>query len=127
MIVRYLLNSPVKILPLIQSPCLLYANRSGARLSHRWRFFAQAGIHIFGKRSFHSNGSCQNDTELTEIYASFVHDYSDWTIHEEQLLLYWIYTYFCGAIYDDQIFAKAKMAVICTFMIHELAAGTWLK
>ena len=72
-------------------------------------------------------GSCQNDTELTEIYASFAHDYSDWTVHEEQLLLYWIYTYFCGAVYDDQIFAKVKMAVICTFMIHELAVGTWLK
>lgn len=38
-------------------------------------------------------GSCQNDTELTEIYAAFAHDYSDWAIHEEQLLLYWIYTY----------------------------------
>lgn len=72
-------------------------------------------------------GSCQNDTELTEIYAAFAHDYPDWTVHEEQLLLYWIYTYFCGAVYDDQIFAKAKMAVICTFMIHELAVGTWLK
>ena len=25
------------------------------------------------------------------------------------------------------IFAKTKMAVICTFMIHELAMGTWLQ
>lgn len=64
---------------------------------------------------------------LPEIYAAFAHDYPDWTVHEEQLLLYWIYTYFCGAVYDNQIFAKVKMAVICTFMIHELAVGTWLK
>ena len=71
--------------------------------------------------------SYQSDTELTEIYAAFAHDYPDWTVHEEQLLLYWIYTYFCGAVYDDQIFAKVKMAVICTFMIHELVVGTWLK
>ena len=70
---------------------------------------------------------CRSDTELTEIYAAFAHDYPDWTVHEEQLLLYWIYTYFCGAVYDDQIFAKVKMAVICTFMIHELAAGTLVK
>lgn len=71
--------------------------------------------------------SCKNDIELKKIYTEFASAYPDWTIQEEQLLLYWIYTYFCGAVYDDQIFAKVKMAVICTFMIHELAVGTWLK
>lgn len=70
--------------------------------------------------------SCKNDKELAEVYASFARDYPDWTIQEEQLLLYWVYTYFCGAVYDDQIFAKIKMAIVCTFMIHELAVGTWL-
>ncbi|MFR2994534.1 hypothetical protein [Sellimonas intestinalis] len=30
----------------------------------------------------------------------------DWQIQEEQLLVYWIYTYFCGAVYDDEIFTK---------------------
>ena len=59
-------------------------------------------------------------------YGEFLNLYPDWIIQEEQLLLYWIYTYFCGAVYDEQIFAKVKMAVICTFMIHELAMGTWL-
>ena len=72
-------------------------------------------------------GPCENDDMLMEAYATFEKAYPDWTIQEEQLLLYWIYTYFCGAVYDDQIFAKVKMAVICTFMIHELAVGTWLK
>ena len=72
-------------------------------------------------------GPCENDDMLMEAYAAFEKAYPDWTIQEEQLLLYWIYTYFCGAVYDDQIFAKVKMAVVCTFMIHELAVGTWLK
>ena len=71
--------------------------------------------------------SCKNDAELLELYDAFAADYPDWTIQEEQLLLYWIYTYFCGAVYDDQIFAKVKMAVVCTFMIHALAVGTYLK
>ena len=62
-----------------------------------------------------------------DIYKSFIAAYPDWEIQEEQLLLYWIYTYFCGAVYDGQIFAKVKMAVVCTFMIHELAVGTYLK
>lgn len=53
--------------------------------------------------------------------------YPDWQIQEEQLLVYWIYTYFCGAVYDDEIFTKVKMAVVCTLFIHELDVGTYLK
>lgn len=71
--------------------------------------------------------SCKSDAELLALYDAFAAYYPDWTIQEEQLLLYWIYTYFCGAVYDDQIFAKVKMAVVCTFMIHALAVGTYLK
>ena len=71
--------------------------------------------------------SCKNDAELLELYDALAADYPNWAIQEEQLLLYWIYTYFCGAVYDDQIFAKVKMAVVCTFMIHALAVGTYLK
>lgn len=48
----------------------------------------------------------------------------DWQIQEEQLLVYWIYTYFCGTVYD---FTKVKMAVVCTLFIHELDVGTYLK
>ena len=51
----------------------------------------------------------------------------DWQIQEEQLLVYWIYTYFCGAVYDDEIFTKVKIAVVCTLFIHELDVGTYLK
>lgn len=65
--------------------------------------------------------------EEPDIYKSFITAYPDWKIQEEQLLLYWIYTYFCGAVYDGHIFAKVKMAIVCTFMIHDLAVGTYLK
>ena len=59
--------------------------------------------------------------------SEFDYYYPDWQIQEEQLLVYWIYTYFCGAVYDDEIFAKVKMAVVCTLFIHELSVGTYLK
>ena len=65
--------------------------------------------------------------EEPDIYKSFITAYPDWEIQEEQLLLYWIYTYFCGTVYDGHIFAKVKMAIVCTFMIHDLAVGTYLK
>ena len=59
--------------------------------------------------------------------SEFDYYYPDWQIQEEQLLVYWIYTYFCGAVYDDEIFAKIKMAVVCTLFIHDLSVGTYLK
>ena len=70
--------------------------------------------------------ACDTEQQYQDVCLEFETFYPDWKIQEEQLLLYWIYTYFCGAVYDEQIFAKVKMAVICTFMIHELAMGTWL-
>ncbi len=46
----------------------------------------------------------------TSVYsqnrADFEKAYPDWNIQEEQLLVYWIYTYFCGAVYDGEIFAR---------------------
>ena len=69
---------------------------------------------------------CDSKEKLAACQHDFLNTCPDWTIQEEQLLVYWIYTYFCGAVYDGQIFAKIKMAVICTSMIHDLAVGTYL-
>ena len=71
-------------------------------------------------------GTCDIKEKFAACQQEFLATYPDWEIQEEQLLVYWIYTYFCGAVYDDQIFTKIKMAVICTAMIHDLAVGTYL-
>ena len=67
------------------------------------------------------------DSVYSQNRADFEKAYPDWNIQEEQLLVYWIYTYFCGAVYDGEIFAKVKMAVVCTLLIHELDMGAYLK
>ena len=69
------------------------------------------------------NGQSAYDAHLDDFYAKN----SDWEIQMEQLLVYWIFTYFCGAVYDDEIFAKIKMAVVCTLFIRDLAVGSLLK
>lgn len=51
----------------------------------------------------------------------------DETIINEQLLVYFIFTYFCGAVYDGRIYAKVQMAVISTFHIYELWKARWIK
>lgn len=70
---------------------------------------------------------------LRESYAEVYKDFSSWKqekpeieIHLEQLLVYFLFTYFPGAVYDGNVFAKVQMSVYCTWMIELLWMGRWL-
>ena len=52
--------------------------------------------------------------------------YPEIEVHLEQILVYFLYTYFPGSVYDGQLFAKAQMAVYCTGMIELLWMARWL-
>ena len=54
-------------------------------------------------------------------------EHTDVEIHLEQLLVYFLFTYFPGAVYDGEVYAKVQMAVYCTWMIWELWMARWLK
>ena len=93
-----------------------------------WHEFLKETLSTLYYNAAEENTSSANSNPLyQEHLADFSQAYPDWNIQEEQLLVYWIYTYFCGAVYDGEIFAKVKMAVVCTLLIHELDAGTYLK
>ena len=53
-----------------------------------------------------------------EFYACMAKEMPEYEIQYEQLLVYFISTYFCGAVYDGEAFAKAQMAVVSTLLIH---------
>lgn len=44
----------------------------------------------------------------------------------ERLLEYYIYTYFCGAVYDGRIFAKTQLAVCSVFYIEQILFAKWI-
>lgn len=50
-----------------------------------------------------------------------------WENWIEQLMVYFIYVYFAGAVYDDQILSKVKTGVIAILLIQELALAKWMK
>lgn len=45
----------------------------------------------------------------------------------EQLLVYFIFTYFCGAVYDGNIYGKGKLCVFGTYLIKELWKAAFIK
>lgn len=38
-----------------------------------------------------------------------------------------VYTYFCGAVYDDMVYTKMVLAVFSVFWIDELCFAKWLQ
>lgn len=43
----------------------------------------------------------------------------------EQLLVYFIFTYFCGAVYDDNVRGKVDMSLISVYNIYEMFIVAW--
>ena len=63
---------------------------------------------------------------LKEEFEQWKKEHADVEIHLEQIMVYFFFTYFPGSVYDGQVFAKAQMAVYCTWMIELLWMARWL-
>lgn len=46
-------------------------------------------------------------------------------IQMEQLMVYFVFTYFCGSVYDEHPLSKLKAAVMHTVLMEELLMGTY--
>ena len=62
-----------------------------------------------------------------EFHVWLKREMPEYEIQYEQLLVYFISTYFCGAVYDGEAYAKVQMAVVSTLLIHELLMARWLE
>ena len=61
-------------------------------------------------------------------FAKWIGEYMpQWKVQCEQLLVYFLYTYFCGAVYDGRAYAKVQMSVISVFLIYEMLVARWMK
>lgn len=49
----------------------------------------------------------------------------DWALFSENLLFFFLYTYFCGAVYDDWIYSKFALAEFSVRWIQELLMARW--
>lgn len=47
-------------------------------------------------------------------------------LYQEQLTIYFLLHYYCGAVYDDAILSKTKLAVISAFVIEEMLFAKWI-
>ena len=52
--------------------------------------------------------------------------HEEWSLFTENLMLFFVYTYFCGAVYDDQVYSKIALAQFSVRWIQELIMATWI-
>ena len=45
----------------------------------------------------------------------------------EQIMVYFVFGYFCGAVYNDNPYGKLKLAVAATILVEELLMAEWLR
>ena len=45
----------------------------------------------------------------------------------EQIMVYFVFGYFCGAVYNDNPYGKMKLAVAATILVEEMLMADWLQ
>lgn len=72
--------------------------------------------------------------DYLEIYKNFQKAYGYesanremWETQGEQLLLFFVYTYVCGAVYDDNVYSKMALSVYSLLWIQEFVMFLWVK
>ena len=51
----------------------------------------------------------------------------EWETEYEQILVYFLFTYFCGAVYDGDVRRKVQMAVESVLILSELGMAAWMQ
>ena len=69
--------------------------------------------------------------QQVEAFESWLQEETDrmhkWEQSGLQLFVFFLYTYFCGAVYDDWIYSKMALAVESVRFIRELYLARWVE
>ena len=67
-------------------------------------------------------------TEWSEKFDTFMKSKElSFDIQLEQILVYFVFTYFCGAVYDSEIYGKGKLCVYSAYYIKELLKAAFIR
>ena len=72
-------------------------------------------------------GGSANYAKVRKAFTEAMEQEKWWPIFHENYLMTFIYTYFCGAVYDDWIDTKVLLAVISQLFTEEFIMNLWQK
>ena len=90
-------------------------------LSEEWPdYLKKAEWSLFGK------GQAVYEEQWKKFHQEIeIDNYETWSSCMEQLAVYFLYVYFCGAVYDDMIYTKAVLSVFSLLWIREILLERW--
>ena len=65
--------------------------------------------------------------EFHQMYGALSNYKEEWENVGEQLMMFFVYTYFCGAVYDGRIQAKMQVCVYSVYIIEEILRARWME
>lgn len=75
------------------------------------------------RRSLYEQGDAWYEATL----KTFQKEVTSYPVILEQLMVYFVFTYFCGAVYDENAYTKMKMAVLSTIFLKEWMLASWIQ
>ena len=84
----------------------------------------KAEMLLYGEGQYHYEEMRQRFHKSVGMKSS---SYDIWSCWIEQLMVYFVFTYFCGAVYDENILGKMQTAVVSTLLIQELSIAKWIE
>lgn len=105
-----------------------YMNRKFKKLfklepiSYDWiNLYTETEYTLYKKgEKFYTEKSKQFDEYMSKKDISF-------DIQLEQILVYFIFTYFCGAVYDGEVYGKGKLCIYSAYYIKELLKAAFIR
>ena len=95
---------------------MIFALCTMEQLNPTWFSYLQSILNIRAQMT---------DAEYLKDLKKFNKEITD--VQLEQLLFYFVYLYCLSSVYDGQLFAKIKMAIVNTLIIRELWFMKWLE
>lgn len=87
----------------------------------------EAQLYPYGTEKVEMEQAVEEYFKISENFDAWKKEnMAEWDVMCEQLLVYFIFTYFCGAVYDARVYAKTQMAAYSVFVIGEILKGRWL-
>lgn len=91
-------------------------------ISYDWiNLYTETGHTLYKKGlNYYTEKSEQFDNYMLQKEISF-------DIQLEQILVYFVFTYFCGAVYDSEVYGKGKLCVYSAYYIKELLKAAYIR
>lgn len=113
-----LILDPIKVSPRKAFRCLY----SLEMLKPEWGLYVQEAEKILFQ-----NGALAYKAMEIEFREWWKEKMPEWNIQEEQLLVYFVSTYFCGAAYDGDLEGKLRLSIYSVYVIYQLLLAKWIR